>query len=143
MPFFRDLRRRTTSFRSNKSGSPDGTNGSSRTNGTNGTNSTVPETRSSSTLNSVYATSTPPSTIQPHASTPNLTNSAPPNGSSLSSRPNPITLSSSRLSVMVDDQLSPNLWNIEGAYTESRVAERRHSMEIAPLEFHLPLLHQS
>ena len=95
MPFFKDLRRRTASFRSNKSNSPDGSRGS------NGTNSSVPDTRSSSTLNSVYATSTPPSTIQPHASTPNLTNSVSGTGAPVPPRPAPVTLSSSRLSMVV------------------------------------------
>lgn len=96
MPFFKELRRRTTGHKLNKNLSQHSSEGTSDSNGT------VPTTKSSSTLNSVYGSSTPPSTVQPNASTPNLANSksSGANGQ-LSQRPIPVSMSSSRLSVMV------------------------------------------
>ncbi|MCJ1224161.1 hypothetical protein MMC12_000805 [Toensbergia leucococca] len=62
MPFFKDLRRRSKA-------SPQADQSSNGSNGSNGTDVT---TQSSSTLDSMYGTSTPASSIQPHASSPNL-----------------------------------------------------------------------
>ncbi|MCJ1452749.1 hypothetical protein MMC28_003092 [Mycoblastus sanguinarius] len=67
MPFFKDLRRRKTSSKTNSS--PKSSNDS------NGSNGTVATTKSTSTLDSVYGSSTPASSIQPHQSTPNLVTS--------------------------------------------------------------------
>ncbi|KAI4125843.1 MAG: hypothetical protein LQ338_004048 [Usnochroma carphineum] len=66
MPFFKELRRRKTSAKSDNTP----TDGSTASHDSNGT---VPTTKSSSTLSSLYGSnSTPPSSIQPHQSTPNL-----------------------------------------------------------------------
>jgi hypothetical protein len=65
MPFFKELRRRSrVSFRTDKSSSTS-------------TNETVPTTRSTSTLNSVLESATPPSSIQhtPTLQTPNSASS--------------------------------------------------------------------
>jgi len=64
MPFFKELRRKKTTSKIEKT-----TDNSTDSNGSNGT---VPLSKSSSTLNSVYDSSTPPSSIQPNQSTPNL-----------------------------------------------------------------------
>ena len=69
MPFFKELRRRKTASKAEKS-IPNGIKNSNESNGT--SDSTMPTTKSSSTLNSVYGSSTPSSSIQPHQSTPNL-----------------------------------------------------------------------
>ncbi|KAL6721112.1 hypothetical protein ACLMJK_000212 [Lecanora helva] len=69
MPFFKELRRRKTGSKAEKT-PPDDTKTSDDSNGT--SDDTVPTTKSSSTLNSLYGSSTPPSSIQPHQSTPNL-----------------------------------------------------------------------
>lgn len=67
MPFFKELRRKKTGSKTEKS-----TDTSNNSNGSNGSNGAVPPSKSSSTLNSVYDSSTPPSSIQPNQSTPNL-----------------------------------------------------------------------
>lgn len=97
MPFFKELRRRKTSSRADRS-PHNGTKSS------NESNSTMPITKSSSTINSVYGSSTPPSSIQPHHSTPNLVtsksaiiNTATP----LPQRPMPLSSVSNRSSLMV------------------------------------------
>ncbi|KAL8857379.1 MAG: hypothetical protein Q9198_010726, partial [Flavoplaca austrocitrina] len=69
MPFFKELRRRKTSSKSENS-LPTASAPSTESNGT------VPTTKSSSTLSSFYGsntTSTPASSIQPSHSNPNLT----------------------------------------------------------------------
>ncbi|KAL8952998.1 MAG: hypothetical protein Q9222_001113 [Ikaeria aurantiellina] len=66
MPFFKELRRRKTSSKSDIS-PPNGSTASNESNGT------VPTTKSSSTLSSLYGSnSTPASSIQPNQSNPNL-----------------------------------------------------------------------
>lgn len=82
MPFFKDLRRRSkASFKTDKSseGSADGSNGT---------------TNSSSTVNSVYGTSTPASSILPTGSSSNLS-AVKPNGNAVTTppllRPSPLT----------------------------------------------------
>ena len=97
MPFFREFRRRKTNSKTENS--PDSSNHS---NGSNGTNGTVPTTKSSSTINSVYASSTPPSSIQPHQSTPNLVMSKSTGAMTpLPQRPMPLSSVSNRSSFMV------------------------------------------
>lgn len=99
MPFFKELRRRRTGTKAEKSSSK-GTKTS------NGSNVTVPTTKSTSTLNSVYGSSTPPSSIQPHQSTPNLLKSKSastmtPSPTPLPQRPMPLSSVSNRSSFMV------------------------------------------
>jgi len=97
MPFFKELRRRKTGSRPNKS-PPNGTKSSNESNGT------MPVTKSSSTLNSVYGSSTPPSSIQPHQSTPNLVMSKSTStmtATPLPQRPMPLSSVSNRSSAMV------------------------------------------
>lgn len=65
MPFFKELRRKKTGHKAEKSSSNGGKS-------SNESNATMPISKSSSTLNSVYGSSTPASSIQPHQSTPNL-----------------------------------------------------------------------
>ena len=97
MPFFKEFRRKKTISKTDKS--PIRSNDS---NGSNGTNGTVPTTKSSSTINSVYASSTPPSSIQPHQSTPNLVLSKSTGAMTpLPQRPIPLSSVSNRSSFMV------------------------------------------
>ncbi|KAL8973346.1 MAG: hypothetical protein Q9183_000039 [Haloplaca sp. 2 TL-2023] len=64
MPFFKELRRRKTSSKSDNTLTPNGSSASAESNGT---------AQSSSTLSSFYGSnSTPASSIQPNQSTPNL-----------------------------------------------------------------------
>ena len=100
MPFFKELRRRKTGLKTEK---PDKTdrpsNGSTDSNGSNGA---VAPSKSSSTLNSVYGSSTPPSSIQPHQSTPNLAKSkSQTTMNSLPQRPMPLSGVSNRSSFIV------------------------------------------
>ena len=67
MPFFKDLRRKSKSFKMEKE--PNGNTRSWYPDGV------VPTTKSSSTLDSAYGSSTPPSSVQPEMSTPSLTKS--------------------------------------------------------------------
>ncbi|KAL9126526.1 MAG: hypothetical protein Q9217_004430 [Psora testacea] len=95
MPFFKDLRRKKTSSKIEKS-----TNIGSNSSDSNGIAQTI--NKSSSTLNSVYnGTSTPASSILPNQSTPNLTTSKS-NGTfaSLPQRPMPLSSVSNRSSFM-------------------------------------------
>ncbi|MCJ1412404.1 hypothetical protein MMC19_006498 [Ptychographa xylographoides] len=90
MPFFKDLRRRSkASFQTEKS-----------TNGSDGSNGTAPTTKSSSTLNSLYDASTPPSSQQPSLSNLAIANST--NGEGTKTpplRPNPTNSSNNRYSM--------------------------------------------
>lgn len=93
MPFFKELRRRSkASFRTSDSSAE--------------SNGTVPTTKSTSTLNSSYGASTPPSFVQPNGSTSNVIatksngdNTAPP----LPPRPPVAPLKSNRNSTVVRD----------------------------------------
>ncbi|KAL8713953.1 MAG: hypothetical protein Q9220_002099 [cf. Caloplaca sp. 1 TL-2023] len=115
MPFFKELRRRKTSSKSENSP----TNGSTASNESNGT---VPATKSSSTLSSLYGSnSTPASSIQPNQSNPNLAlangklgnpSSAPPQrpvalGGAMSSNRNSVAGMSGVLSVNSGSQSKP------------------------------------
>ncbi|KAL8717284.1 MAG: hypothetical protein Q9225_005456 [Loekoesia sp. 1 TL-2023] len=83
MPFFKELRRRKTSSKSDNLPP----NASSASNDSNGT---VPTTKSSSTLSSLYGSnSTPASSIQPYQSTPNLTNATSKSANTISPPPPP------------------------------------------------------
>ena len=94
MPFFKELRRKKTSSKTGKF--PNSSNNSNDSNGT------VPTTKSSSTINSVYASSTPPSSIQPHQSTPTLVTSKSTGAMTpLPQRPMPLSSVSNRSSFMV------------------------------------------
>ncbi|CAF9907604.1 hypothetical protein IMSHALPRED_005584 [Imshaugia aleurites] len=96
MPFFKEFRRKKTSSKTEQS-----LDSSNDSNGSNGTNGAVPTTKSSSTINSVYASSTPPSSIQPHQSTPNLVTSKSTGAMTpLPQRPVPLTSVSNRSSFM-------------------------------------------
>lgn len=98
MPFFKELRRRKTGLKLDKS------QDSSTDSNSNGSNGTVPPSKSSSTLNSVYvsSTTTPPSSIQPHQSTPNLVKSQPATTmTSMPQRPMPLSGVSNRSSYIV------------------------------------------
>ena len=94
MPFFKDLRRRKANSKT--------ANSANRSNESNESNATVPTTKSSSTLDSIYATSTPASSIQPHQSTPNFVTSR--SASTMTptpQRPTPLGSVSNRSSFMV------------------------------------------
>lgn len=94
MPFFKDLRRKRGSSKTEKSPS-----GSKAFKGSNGT---VPTAKSSSTVNSLYDSSTPASTIQPQTSVPNLWHRKSANGiSPLPQRPIAVSPSPNRNSVLV------------------------------------------
>lgn len=94
MPFFKDLRRKKIGLRHDQS--PEGSKRSDHSRGS------VPTAKSSSTLNSLYGSSTPPSSIQPQSSNPNLLNGKSVNGINvLSQRSNPLGSSSNRNSYMV------------------------------------------
>ena len=67
MPFFKDLRRKSKSFRMEKE--PNGNIRSKHSDGA------VPTTKSSSTVDSAYGSSTPPSSVRPETSTPSLSKS--------------------------------------------------------------------
>ena len=98
MPFFKELRRRKTGLKLDKS------QDSSTDSNSNGSNGTVPPSKSSSTLNSVYgsSTTTPPSSIQPHQSTPKLAKSkSATTMTSLPQRPMPLGGVSNRSSYIV------------------------------------------
>ncbi|KAI4204661.1 MAG: hypothetical protein LQ350_000976 [Teloschistes chrysophthalmus] len=83
MPFFKELRRRKTSSKSDIT-PPNGSTASHDSNGT------VPTTKSSSTLSSFYGTnSTPASSIQPHQSSPNLVLPVSKGGSTVNPPPPP------------------------------------------------------
>ncbi|KAL8774983.1 MAG: hypothetical protein Q9209_000462 [Squamulea sp. 1 TL-2023] len=90
MPFFKELRRRKTSSKSENS-LPTASDASNESNGT------VPTTKSSSTLSSLYgsnSTSTPASSIQPNQSTPNLTLTVNKSGNTINPPPQrPVALS--------------------------------------------------
>ncbi|KAL2045488.1 hypothetical protein N7G274_001916 [Stereocaulon virgatum] len=95
MPFFKELRRRKTGLKQDKS------QDSSTDSNSNDSNGTVPPSKSSSTLNSVYgsSTTTPPSSIQPHQSTPTLPKSkSATTMASLPHRPMPLSGTSNRSS---------------------------------------------
>ena len=105
MPFFKELRRRTTGTKADKSSSITHSNGTDDSQQSNGT---MPTTKSSSTLNSLYGSSTPASSIKPHQSTPTLVTSksasaATPTSTSLPQRPMPRG-SSNRNSFMVRER---------------------------------------
>ena len=100
MPFFKEFRRKKTSSKIDEF--PISSNDSNGSNGTSGTNGTVPTTKSSSTINSVYASSTPPSSIQPQQSTPTLVTSKSTGAMTpLPQRPMPLSSVSNRSSFMV------------------------------------------
>lgn len=99
MPFFKELRRRSrASFRTSDSSAE--------------SNGTVPTTKSTSTLNSSYGASTPPSSVQPNGSTSNVT-ATKSNGDSttppLPPRPSVAPLKSNRNSTVVRDHTSSSL----------------------------------
>lgn len=97
MPFFKELRRRKTGLKTDKTDSP--SNGSTDSGGSSGA---VAPSKSSSTLNSVYGSSTPPSSIQPNQSTPNLAPSkSQTTMNSLPQRPMPLGGVSNRSSFVV------------------------------------------
>ena len=97
MPFFKELRRKKTSSKPDKS-----PNKSNDSNDSNGTNGTVPTTKSSSTINSLYASSTTPSSVQAHQSTPTLITSKSTSAlNPLPQRPVPLTSVSNRSSFLV------------------------------------------
>ena len=97
MPLFKEFRRKKTSSKTDKP-----QNSFNDSNGSNGTNGTVPTTTSSSTINSVYASSTAPSSIQPNQSTPTLvTSKSTSTMTPLPQRPMPVSSVSNRGSFMV------------------------------------------
>ena len=117
MPFFKDFRRRKTSKDSRQLAN--GSNDSDRSDGTMAT------TKSSSTLNSVYASSTPASSIQPHQSTPSLPlNKSTSNLNSIQStplpqRPMPLSSVSNRSSFMVRETGSDlSNWNCADSHSK-------------------------
>lgn len=81
--------------------SSNGSNGSDHSEGT------APTTKSSSTLNSLYGTSTPSSSIQPNQSTPNLVASkSTASIAALPQRPMPLSSVSNRSSFIVGRNIS-------------------------------------
>lgn len=96
MPFFENIRRKKGASKTERlSKGIDSPHAAST--------GTVKTTKSSSTLNSLYGPSTPPSTIQPQSSTPNLINGKSMNGSmsTLPQRPVSLGLSGNRNSMIV------------------------------------------
>lgn len=100
MPFFKDLRRKKTNSKSDKS--------SSDSKSSKNSNGTLPTPQSSSTVDSLYGASTPSSSIQPQSSTPNLLHLKSTNGVNCLP-PKSIALSpSKRNSVLVCCHLCPD-----------------------------------
>lgn len=139
MPFFKELRRRKTGSRANKS-LPNGLKSSNESNGT------MPITKSSSTLNSVYGSSTPPSSIQPHQSTPNLVTSKSASAMTatpLPQRPMPLSSVSNRSSLMVGLSISivnganrvptVSATNLSSAGIKYPICQRNYNAQIANL----------
>lgn len=139
MSFFKELRRRKTGSRANKS-LPNGLKSSSESSGT------MPITKSSSTLDSVYGSSTPPSSIQPHQSTPNLVTSKSAStmtATPLPQRPMPLSSVSNRSSLMVglsvrivngaDDVPILSNADLSSAGIEYPIRQRDHNAQTANL----------